>query len=138
MAREEYDETHVSKEYACLRARPELLWMPYFDWLSKTPHLRHEALICSYGVDPEKIVLNIEWLMETPLALPEDIQKQQTYASILDGHQAEIKLLEKKCTQLAKQKRGLMQRLLDGEWRVPARDKDVEELAHRALVEAAE
>jgi type I restriction enzyme S subunit len=118
MAREEFDNTHVSKEYACLTARPGRLWMPYLDWLSRTPRLRHEALRCSYGVDPEKMVLNLDWLLKTPLALPATIERQRKLAELLDCAHAEITLLKKQRDALARQKRGLMQKLLTGEWPV--------------------
>jgi ATP-dependent DNA helicase len=58
----EFDRAHVSKEYACLRAKPDKLWMPYFDWLSRTERLQHEAFICSYGVDTQVVLLDIDLL----------------------------------------------------------------------------
>lgn len=118
MARDAFDDTHVSKEYACLRARPGRLWMPYLDWLSRTPRLKHEALRCSYGVDPEKMVLNLDWLLKTPLVLPASVERQQKLSALLDVAEEEITLLARKRDALAKQKRGLMQKLLTGEWPV--------------------
>jgi type I restriction enzyme S subunit len=118
MARDEFDNTHVSKEYACLTARADRLWMPYLDWLSRTPRLRHEAVRCSYGVDPEKMVLNLDWLLRTPLVLPATIKRQRKLAELLDTAQMEIMLLKKQRDALARQKRGLMQKLLTGEWQV--------------------
>lgn len=118
MARPEFNNTHVSKEYACLTARSERLWMPYLDWLSRTPRLRHEALRCSYGVDPEKMVLNLPWLLKTSLQLPENVERQRKIAEYLDAQHVEIGLLRRQRDALAKQKRGLMQKLLTGEWPV--------------------
>ena len=60
MVMPEFDGGHVSKEYACLRAKPgKLSGRPHFDWLSRTERLQHEAFICSYGVDIEKMVLDV-------------------------------------------------------------------------------
>ena len=138
MATPEFDGAHVSKEYACLRAKPDRLWMPYFDWLSRTERLQHEAFICSYGVDIEKMVLNVDWLVQTPLLLPRSIETQKAMAAGLDCLQREVQLLQAQAEALRKQKRGLMQKLLTGEWRVPVRDSDVDAMAARITEEAAQ
>jgi type I restriction enzyme S subunit len=134
----EFDGAHVSKEYACLRAKPDKLWMPYFDWLSRTERLQHEAFICSYGVDIEKMVLNVEWLLQTPLLLPRSIETQKAMAAGLDCLQREVQLLQAQMEALGRQKRGLMQKLLTGEWRVPVRDRDVDAITARVTEEAAQ
>jgi type I restriction enzyme S subunit len=138
MVAPEFDGGHVSKEYACLRANPGKLWMPYFDWLSRTERLQHEAFICSYGVDIEKMVLNVDWLLQTPLLLPCSIETQKAMAAGLDCLQREVQLLQEQMEALSRQKRGLMQKLLTGEWRVPVRDADVDAMAARVTAEAAQ
>jgi type I restriction enzyme S subunit len=138
MVTPEFDGGHVSKEYACLRAKAGKLWMPYFDWLSRTERLQHEAFICSYGVDIEKMVLNVDWLLQTPLLLPRSIETQKAIAAGLDCLQREVQLLQAQMEALRKQKRGLMQKLLTGEWRVPVRDGDVNATAARVAEEAAQ
>jgi hypothetical protein len=134
----EFDGGHVSKEYACLRAKPGKLWMPYFDWLSRTERLQHEAFISSYGVDIEKMVLNVDWLLQTPLLLPRSIETQKAMAAGLDCLQHEVRLLQAQREALSRQRRGLMQKLLTGEWRVPVRDGDVDAVATRVAEEAAQ
>ncbi|MER8691541.1 restriction endonuclease subunit S [Mesorhizobium opportunistum] len=138
MVTPEFDGGHVSKEYACLRAKPGKLWMPYFDWLSRTERLQHEAFICSYGVDIEKMVLNVEWLLQTPLLLPRSIETQKDMAAGLDSLQREVDLLKAQMEALRRQKRGLMQKLLTGEWRMPLPDSDVDAMAARVTEEAAQ
>jgi len=138
MVPSDFDGSHVSKEYACLRAKPDKLWMPYFDWLSRTERLQHEAFICSYGVDIEKMVLNIDWLLQTPLLLPRSIDTQKRMATGLDCLHHEIQLLKQQLEAIQKQKRGLMQKLLTGEWRVPVRDGNVDAMAARVAAEAAQ
>ncbi|MGY4408542.1 type I restriction enzyme S subunit [Bradyrhizobium sp. LB7.1] len=135
---QEFDGGHVSKEYACLRAKPRKLWMPYFAWLSRTDRLQHEAFICSYGVDIEKMVLNLDWLLQTPLLLPRSIDTQKRMAAGLDCLHREIQLLKQQLGGLQKQKRGLMQRILTGEWRVPTRDGDRPTTATRRAAGAAQ
>ncbi len=51
---------------------------------------------------------------------PIDTQHQQ--AELLDGLTAEIDVIERKRISLAEQKRGLMQKLLTGEWRVTLKE----------------
>jgi hypothetical protein len=121
-----------------VRAKPGKLWMPYFDWLSRTERLQHEAFICSYGVDIEKMVLNVDWLLQTPLLLPRSIETQKAMAAGLDCLQREVQLLQAQMEALNKQKRGLMQKLLTGEWRVPVREGDVDAMAARVTEEAAQ
>lgn len=118
MAGQQFDGTHVSKEYACFQPNPKKLWMPFFDWLSRTQRLRHQALLCSYGVDIEKMVLDMDWLQESRVLIPESIAEQQRIAEVLDCAESEIKLFHRERAALDKQKRGLMQKLLTGEWRV--------------------
>ncbi|MHC2584204.1 restriction endonuclease subunit S [Bradyrhizobium diazoefficiens] len=134
----EFDGAHVSKEYACLRAKPGKLWMPYFDWLSRTERLQHEAFICSYGVDIEKMVLNVDWLLQTPLLLPRSIETQKSMAAGLDCLQREVELLQAQMEALSRQKRGLMQKLLTGEWRVPVHNGEVDAVTSRVTEEAAQ
>jgi type I restriction enzyme, S subunit len=118
MAAPQFDGAHVSKEYACFEPRADKLWMPFFDWLSRTKRLRHQALLCSYGVDIEKMVLDMDWLQESRVLIPESIAEQKRVAEVFDCAEHEIKLLYRERDALEKQKRGLMQKLLTGEWRV--------------------
>jgi type I restriction enzyme S subunit len=64
-------------------------------------------------------------------------ERQREIAQLLNAADLEIALLGKQRDALTKQKRGLMQKLLTGEWRVPRRDGDVDAFAQRAA-EAAE
>lgn len=118
MATPTHDRTHVSKEYACFEPRGGKLWMPFFGWLSRTKRLRHIALLCSYGVDIEKMVLDMDWLQESRVLIPEFVTEQKRIAEVLDCAELEIDLLRRERDTLDTQKRGLMQKLLTGEWRV--------------------
>ena len=118
MAGPGFDGAHVSKEYACFEPKVERLWMPFFDWLSRTARLRHQALLCSYGVDIEKMVLDMDWLQESRVLIPASLDQQKRIANVLDCAASEIKLLYRERDALEKQKRGLLRKLLTGEWRV--------------------
>lgn len=117
MAKADFDGTHVSKEYACFVPRADKLWMPFFDWLSRTKRLRHQAFLCSYGVDIEKMVLDMDWLREIRLQIPSSLDQQKRIAELFDCVESEIALLRRKQAALKRQKRGLMQKLLTGAWR---------------------
>ena len=136
MATARFDGVHVSKEYACLVAKPDRLWMPYFDWLSRTPKVRHLSFICSYGVDIEKMVLNLDWLLQSRIVIPRSVVRQKQIAEALDCGDRELQLLRQQLAALQRQKRGLMQKLLTGEW--PVRDGNVDVFAQRVVQEAAE
>jgi type I restriction enzyme, S subunit len=138
MAIAKFDGAHVSKEYACLEAKRDRLWMPYFDWLSRTPEVRHLSYICSYGVDIEKMVLNLGWLLRSEIVIPRSVERQKEIANALDCAAQELQLHQRQLAALQGQKRGLMQKLLAGEWAVPLRDGEVDELAQHAALEAAE
>jgi len=138
MAKPEFDGTHVSKEYACLVAKPDKLWMPYFDWLSRTERLQHEAFICSYGVDIEKMVLNVDWLLKSPILLPRSIEMQKALAGALDCLQHEVYILRNQSLALRRQKRGLTQRLFTGEWRVLIDVRPIDRVPPRAGREVAQ
>jgi hypothetical protein len=61
-----------------------------------------------------------------------DPDGRNSLADILDTANSEIKLLKTKRAALKRQKRGLMQKLLTGDWPVPLRDGEVDDLAERA------
>jgi len=138
MALPEFDGAHVSKEYACLEAKPDQLWMPYLDWLSRTDRLRHEALICSYGVDIEKMVLNVDWLLQTPLLLPRSIDAQKAMVAALDSLQREVNLLCRQLEALRRQRRGLRQLLFATGREEIVLDGQAGEAATRVTEEAAQ
>ncbi|WP_140987202.1 restriction endonuclease subunit S [Asticcacaulis tiandongensis] len=56
--------------------------------------------------------------LEGSLLLPMDHEEQVAIAEVIDASRAEVDLIEAEINALQKQKRGLMQKLLTGEWRV--------------------
>ena len=55
--------------------------------------------------------------MKLPVSIP-SIDKQKEVVALLDTAQQEITLLKKLADQYSTQKRGLMQKLLSGEWHI--------------------
>lgn len=66
------------------------------------------------------------------------LDEQDEIDRVLSTAQAEIGQVKAQSVALQKQKRGLMQKLLTGEWAVPSRDSDVDDLTQRAVQVAAE
>lgn len=121
MTPELYDSAHVSDSYMTFVARdPSVLHMPFFDHLSRTPMMRHKALLSSYGVVIEKMTFNSAWFLKEEVRIPPTMNEQRRVVSLLDGCDRGIELLHLKLDLLKRQKRGLMQKLLTGEVRVPA------------------
>jgi type I restriction enzyme S subunit len=65
-------------------------------------------------------------------------ENQKQVADILNTAQRDCELVRQLVGKLERQKRGLMQKLLTGEWRVPVRDRDVDAMAARVAEEAAQ
>ena len=57
--------------------------------------------------------------LEGKLKLPRDPEEQKAIAAVMNDAFVEIDVLSQKLEALKRQKRGLMQKLLTGEWRVP-------------------
>jgi type I restriction enzyme S subunit len=67
-----------------------------------------------------------------------NLAEQVEINTVLGAASREIEMAHEKRKRMDRQKRGLMQMLLTGEWSVPLRDSDIETLASRAAEEAAE
>jgi type I restriction enzyme S subunit len=71
-------------------------------------------------------LLNIrpDEFMGTTVPLP-PLDRQRKIARILDAARAEVELLQKQLAALREQKRGLMQKLLTGQWRTTSLKEEV-------------
>jgi type I restriction enzyme S subunit len=67
-----------------------------------------------------RLRIYFDGLAEMTLRAP-SIKQQEQIAAVLDAAQKEISLANKNLEALRTQKRGMMQKLLTGEWRLPAR-----------------
>lgn len=83
----------------------------------------HNLGIISPGGAGRNRVLNKQDFLDLNVALP-SLEEQQRIANTLNTSLAEIVLLRRKLAALQKQKRGLMQKLLTGEWRMKVRNQD--------------
>lgn len=119
MVAKEFSGCHVSKEYSILANKaPDVLYMPFFDWLSHEQRMWHLAFLASDGVHREKLIFDSKDFLRHYIELPPTIEEQQRIVEVLDACDQEIRLLEAELEALKLQKRGLMQKLLTGEKRV--------------------
>ena len=115
----EFEETHVSKEYAILiNSAPDRLYMPFFGWLAQTPRMLRIARVSSTGVHIEKLIFDPDVFLKESIRVPESIEEQRAIAATLDTADNELILLRAQRIAIDQQKRGLMQRLLTGKVRV--------------------
>lgn len=119
MVTKEFSGCHVSKEYSILvNNAPDVLHMPFFDWLSHEQRMWHLAFLASDGVHREKLIFDSRDFLRHYIELPPTIEEQERIVQVLDACDREIRLLEAELEAIKQQKRGLMQKLLTGEIRV--------------------
>ncbi len=118
MVKNENAGSHVSDMYMILESKPNGLYMPYFDWISRTNWMRHIAYLSSYGVHIEKMTFVPSLFLKSKIRIPDSIEKQKRIVAVLDGFAEKAVTSEKRLQALRTQKRGLMQKLLTGEVRV--------------------
>lgn len=110
------DETGMaSTEMWVLRANEARCLPRYLNYLVRSDLFQAEADRPTGSRMPRA---DWSWVQETPLPLP-DLNKQGRIVSILEAAEADWRLSANAALVLRRQKRGLMQKLLTGEWRVP-------------------
>ena len=92
------------------------------------PELLNHALTCprqigifaskTEGTLIERMAVKLDAFLLTEILLPETIEEQRKIAILLDSAKKEILLLKKQANAYRRQKRGLMQQLLTGQWRI--------------------
>ncbi len=126
----EFDGAHVSNSYLILVPRKEnIIDTAFFAELSKQPFMRHLAYLSSYGVHIEKMTFNPRLYFNSKISIPPTVEEQREIKKVLDAADAEIAALEAWRAALARQKKGLMQRLLTGEIRVRLEEGDNPDLS---------
>ena len=106
----------ISPAYTVLRARKKVAY-EFYRFFFKSYIFIHQYLdLAVIGIRDGKQI-SIPDLLTIAIPFP-DIKKQKNIAFELGLNEKEINLLKKKIAVLQKQKRGLMQKLLTGTWRV--------------------
>jgi type I restriction enzyme S subunit len=108
-------EVLISPDYVLFACTDGSLDPDYFDHLCNTHWWSHHITESGTGSVRQRIYYDD--LAALRIVIP-PFQKQKKIANCLNQAQREIELIEAQIAALEKQKRGLMQKLLTGEWRV--------------------
>ncbi len=117
---EKYESGVLSTLYLCMTLKDEYKsFSDYFVFLFESGYLNNQlALICREGARNHGL-LNVskEDFFNMKVQLPSE-KEQQNIVCILQNHSCELSLLKQQLENYKKQKQGLMQKLLTGQWRV--------------------
>ena len=107
----------VSPAYTIVTADNENIAAKYAAHLFKSRRMVFDFERYSQGLTSDTWNLKFPAFSKIKVLLP-PIELQRQQSQLLDGLRAEIEVVDRKRVALAEQKRGLMQKLLTGEWRV--------------------
>ena len=117
---DKYESGVLSTLYLCFSLKKEYQsYSDFFVFLFESGYLNNQlALICREGARNHGL-LNVskEDFFNMKVQLPNE-KEQQSIVCILHNHSLELSLLKQQLENYKKQKQGLMQKLLTGEWRV--------------------
>jgi type I restriction enzyme S subunit len=106
----------VSNEYLVLKFK-EGMDVRYFNYLVQLLRYAKYFLLCSQGVDIEKLLFKPnDWLKKIIPVPP--YEEQVRIADVISTVEAKLGSLQNKKEEYQQAKRGLLQKLLTGEWRV--------------------
>ncbi|MCD6150432.1 MAG: restriction endonuclease subunit S, partial [Deltaproteobacteria bacterium] len=112
---------------AILRPKKHLFG-PYLNFALHTPRIRYEFSRQANGATRFGLTMSAYNMVELPLP---SLDEQQKIAETLSSAQQEIDLLKQLAEKYKTQKRGLMQKMLTGKWRIkPEIVKQYEEFAN--------
>jgi len=116
---DEFDGKKISGSYIALIPRhPEILDIEYFNFRTHLPDMYRKVFLSCYGVHIEKMTFNMKLYFQEKLSIPSSLEEQHKIVSVLNAADQEIELLQKQLESLKQQKKGLMQKLLTGKFRV--------------------
>ena len=117
----------VSNEYLVLKAR-DTVDVRYFNYLVQQLKYAKYFLLCSQGVDIEKFLFKPKDWLKKKIPLP-PLKEQKHIAQVLAAVDSKVRALQSKELEYQTLKRGLMQKLLTGEWRMKVDTKAVSDCA---------
>ncbi len=112
----------VSPAYTVLRATREID-VRFFRHYFRSADFIKRLSVAVIGIRDGKQV-SFQDFCSIKIPVP-SVAEQQAIATVLDEAEAEVALLRAQVIAFKKQKRGLMQNLLTGQWRVPAKNSEV-------------
>lgn len=105
----------VSPDYVAFTCNPDGLVPEYLDHLRQTRWWLHHINAGGSGSVRQRTYYDD--LAALQLCLP-DIEEQRAIVAVLNAAAADVELTDREVAALGRQKRGLMQKLLTGEWHV--------------------
>jgi type I restriction enzyme, S subunit len=127
----------VSHRFPTFEVKEDKVNRDFLGYAVNSRRFFHNLGIASPGGAGRNRVLNKAAFLklEIPFPLKEEQDRIARYLLDLDR---EIAILKTYLAAIEKQRRGLMQKLLTGEWRVPVRDSDVDAMATRVTEQATQ
>ncbi len=113
----------VSGEYLCLRERKGAqIDARFVNLIAHLPAMRKLTLNCSYGVHIEKLNLDVPKFMRSKVLVAPTLAEQVRIVGLFQSIEQQLSLLQAQRAALACQRRGLMERLLNGDLVIPPSD----------------
>ncbi len=112
----------VSPAYTVLRATREIDARFFRHYFRSADFIKRLSVAVIGIRDGKQVSFQDFCSIKLPFPL---VSEQQAIATVLDEGERELALLRDQATIFKKQKRGLMQKLLTGQWRVPVKSKAV-------------
>jgi len=113
----------VSPIYTVFRFNPALVLGEYAFSVLKTEVYRHIFAVSTSASVDRRGSLRWKDFARLPFPLP-PLAEQESIAEVLNTSRSEIDALDAEIEAVSRQKRGLMQKLLTGEWRVEVSDDE--------------
>ncbi|MES1937425.1 hypothetical protein C27AD_13770 [Salinisphaera hydrothermalis C27AD] len=109
------EEVLVSPDYVIFACNPDGLYPDYLDHLRKTRWWAHYINSGGSGSVRQRTYYDDLAALKPPLP---DVDEQQDILAVLNTARDDLAATEREVEALIRQKRGLMQKLLTGKWRV--------------------
>lgn len=113
----------VSPIYEVLEVRNDMVSSDLLSHALMCPRQIKRFALLVEGTLIERMAVKLETFLSAEVILPINRQQQDKTAELLNSLKREIDLLKKQVEAYRKQKRGLMQKLLTGKWRVKAAEE---------------
>ena len=124
LVKEEDEKCYVSHRFPTYRIIQEKAEASFVRQLILSSRMKYDLSNISPGGAGRNRVLNKKDFLKMPIWVP-DLKKQKNIGELLGTLDQEIDLLKQLTKKYKTQKRGLMQKLLTGDWRVKIKDKNI-------------
>ena len=108
----------ISPIYEVLEIKTEKIDPGFLEYALTCPRQIGIFATRAEGTLIERMAVKLDAFLLTEILVPSNREEQQEVASFLNLARKEIELLKRQAAAYRKQKRGLMQKLLTGDWRL--------------------